>query len=106
MKPVTLSTLSNKQFGNFVKKFKMGEGCWEWQGHVTKNGYGRFQHDDNSRLAHRISYLEFVGELDDTLVLDHTCRNRKCVRPGHLEQVSNQENILRGSLSALRGESN
>ncbi|WP_438803965.1 HNH endonuclease [Mycolicibacterium neoaurum] len=29
-------------------------------------------------------------------VIDHLCRNRPCVRPTHLELVTNRENIMRG----------
>lgn len=30
------------------------------------------------------------------MTIDHLCRNRACFNPDHLEQVTNQTNILRG----------
>jgi hypothetical protein len=30
------------------------------------------------------------------LVLDHLCRNRRCVNPEHLEIVTSVENVMRG----------
>ena len=70
-------------------------GCWEWVG-CTHNGYGiTFHHGKNVR-AHRYYYEREHGPIPEGLQLDHLCRNRKCVRPGHLEAVTRKENILRG----------
>jgi hypothetical protein len=81
---------------------KKVDGCWEWQGHLSQDGYGRIQmgsRKDNTRKvkeAHIISYESFVGKVPEGLVLDHLCRNRRCVNPTHLEPVTMYENIKRG----------
>src|ERR1700747_304807 len=72
-----------ERFMNFVKP--VGE-CWEWQGHVSKLGYGQFSLRGEPMLAHRFAHLVFNG--DTSLVIDHLCRNRKCVNPDHLEAVT------------------
>jgi hypothetical protein len=53
--------------------------------------------------AHRFAYLEFVGPIPDGLVLDHLCRNKKCVNPDHLEPVTNAENLRRGRVARASG---
>jgi len=76
------------------------DGCWEWQG-ATTTGYGRFHiaHGHPLMLAHRYSYTTLVGPVPDGLDLDHLCRNRRCVRPDHLEPVTHRENLLRSPLT-------
>lgn len=73
-----------------------GSGCWTWTGRIKPNGYGVFKIGENNVYAHRYAYELFVGPIPAELVIDHLCRNRLCVRPDHLEPVTDRENILRG----------
>jgi len=41
-------------------------------------------------------------EIAPGMQVDHLCRNRRCVRPDHLEVVTQAENILRGQRGRLR----
>lgn len=78
-------------------KVRVGDGCWEWIGGKIPDGYGQMLWNGRLRLAHRIAYELHYGEPPaDDMTVDHLCRNRGCVNPAHLEQVSNRENILRG----------
>src|SRR5881396_3749910 len=72
------------------------DGCWRWMASCFLNGYGRFTFRHNSFCAHRIAYVFFCAPLDEWTVLDHLCRNRRCVNPEHLEPVTVGENIRRG----------
>lgn len=79
--------------------------CWEWQGAVDPNGYGRFHLDGRMLGAHRVAYLLIAGAIPEGHDLDHLCRNRRCVRPSHLEPVTRQVNLLRGAtLTAAHAE--
>lgn len=78
-------------------------GCWEWRLTRTRLGYGRVRWTGVDEYhAHRLAYEVFVGPIPEGLTLDHLCRNRACVNPGHLEPVSQRENVLRGAAPASR----
>lgn len=80
-----------KRFWKFVYKTKS---CWLWTGSISQ-GYGKFWDQKHFR-AHRWSYEKFVGPIPEGLILDHLCRNPRCVNPSHLEPVTTKENIRRG----------
>ncbi len=75
---------------------KKTSGCWEWLGKPDAYGYGTIRFNGKTWKAHRLTYTLIFGEIDKGKDLDHLCRNRLCVNPKHLEQVTNRENILRG----------
>lgn len=78
-----------------IKSFSFRE-CWEWIGATDGcHGYGRFNGLDNKTYsAHRYSFMEFCGEIPKGMVVMHTCNNKKCVSPLHLELGTQKQNIL------------
>lgn len=80
------------------------DGCWTWLDAPRKTGYGMFSAgaDRGQVLAHRFSYEQASGPIGSEMVIDHLCRNRICVRPDHLEAVTNLENLRRGAGYAIR----
>lgn len=84
-----------------LSKIKIDEktSCWNWTATISRSGYGRIGYKYSNHPAfeaYRLSYILFREKLDPDLEIDHICRNRKCVNPYHLEQVTKKENILRG----------
>lgn len=86
----------------FLTSFKLKSECWIWQDALNRDGYALIWIFNNHFSAHRVAYKAWIGELDPELELDHTCRNRACVNPWHLEQVTTQVNVLRGNNAAAR----
>jgi hypothetical protein len=90
--------------GRFMSKVEVTDDCWVWTSRLRYDGYGQFQvFKGVTRRAHRVAYELFVGPVPEGLVLDHLCRNRACVNPGHLEPVSIAENTLRGVVARRTG---
>ncbi len=72
------------------------EGCWPWKGFVNDRGYGSLTINGRSYKAHRLSYEWANGPIPEGLQIDHLCRVRHCVNPGHMEAVTQATNIRRG----------
>lgn len=71
--------------------------CWVWTAGGDK-GYGKFMVKNHEEVkAHRFSWeIANNKKIPDGLVVDHLCRVPACVRPDHLEPVTNTENLRRG----------
>lgn len=92
-----MPTFAAERFWTKVALEASGDDCWRWTGAKSRNGYGRF-YDESGRVvqAHRWAYGYVVAPVPDELVVDHLCRNPGCVRPSHLDPVSQASNATRG----------
>lgn len=70
--------------------------CWCWTGGGSGNGYGKTSVKGRDCMAHRAVYEYAVGPIPPGKVLDHRCRNRRCVRPSHMRVATHKENTHSG----------
>jgi|SRR5262252_289048 len=72
-------------------------GCWEWEWE-GRSIYPRMNIARKPIQVYRLVYtLYHRCGIPKPLVIDHLCKNPKCVNPTHLELVTQRENVLRGS---------
>lgn len=69
--------------------------CWLWTGALRTNGYGQVRRERKNKATHRHAYELRYGPIPDGLHIDHLCRVITCVRPSHLEAVTQTENNAR-----------
>jgi HNH endonuclease len=82
-----------------VIKIRVGDdGCWYWMGALNNKGYAMVGLSGKGVLVHKALYERGVGPVPDGYELDHLCRHRSCVCPGHLEPVTHTENMRRSPL--------
>lgn len=67
--------------------------CWIWNSAKTAGGYPSFGTTPllKGALAHRLVAERFHGDLLGQPV-HHTCANRACLNPEHLQPISSREN--------------
>lgn len=78
----------------FWKHVNKTESCWLWTGPSTGSGnrYGQAFSNGKKVRAHRVSYEMEYGPIPPGMVIDHTCHAPKCVRPSHLQAVTQKQN--------------
>lgn len=63
--------------------------------HPTVDGYMQVEETDHSGEicgAHRLIYKLFLGSLDKYDIIEHSCKNKRCLNPHHLERIGKQSN--------------
>ena len=96
----------------FWSKVVMGSDCcWEWDGaYRAKDNYGAFTVGRKTFSAPRFAYEMEYGPIPEGLLILHSCDNRKCIRPEHLEAGTQAKNIkdcvVRGRHVPPKGEKN
>lgn len=79
----------------FWAKVEKTDGCWNWTGMTSGDGYAMFyiSNERGKTMAYRYSYELHVEPIKDGMVIDHICHNPLCVRPDHLRQVTHKQNL-------------
>lgn len=69
--------------------------CHEWQRTLSADGYPQFRYGNKKKYiqVHRLSLEAKLGCPLGTQTAHHTCANKKCVNPDHLQQATHRENI-------------
>jgi hypothetical protein len=83
-----------KIFNRIKKRIKIDQAtkCWLWEGSHSGNGrgggYGRMSLDGTTVAVHRVMFTLVHGYIPTNKQVDHTCKQRLCCNPEHLELVT------------------
>lgn len=96
--PLILSThLSERDIRRFWSGVALPdvEGHMLWSRYRNEHGYGQIRVGERAQYVHRVSFVIANGAIPEGMVVDHVCRTPACVAPGHLELVTQAENMRR-----------
>ena len=89
--------LSWSDMGRIVKytdKSIFGNQCCLWQGYITYNKikYVNFFFRNRKRSINRLLYINYKGDLDESVYLNHTCNNpSNCININHIQIKKNND---------------
>lgn len=71
------------------------DGCCSWTGAVSGGGqgYGYARFGGKVERIHRVVFRHARGPVREGMVLHHKCGNTLCVKPNHLLECTNAENL-------------
>lgn len=103
--------VSDKIHARFWAKVELGPECWNWTGAMrAKDNYGAFTVGRKTFSAPRFAWEMSNGPIPEGLLMMHSCDNRRCVRPSHLEPGTQSQNlkdcVARGRHTPPKGEKN
>ena len=92
LRPLQPKLTLEQRFWSKVNK-DAPNGCWEWTGYITPQGYGLFWDGKKPNTTHRVSQELANGPIPEGMDIDHRCANRKCVNPEHLRVTTRSQNM-------------
>ena len=103
--PIPIQDISINILERILSDAKRRGECLEHKNkHHTGYTYTRIR--GKKYPIHRVMAVVSAGADDTSMVVDHLCSNRSCIRPSHLEFVTSAENNRRaGSIKFLEAES-
>lgn len=66
--------------------------CWNWT-KALRNGYGHLRYNYKLYYVHRLAYILWKGNIEDDILVCHTCDNPKCFNPEHLFTGTSTDNL-------------
>ncbi len=79
-----------------MERYKVNSetGCYEWLGEILPNKYPQIKLNGKVHDVYRLIAALFVRPLKIGDRIIHSCDNKKCINPEHINVVPYEENII------------
>jgi hypothetical protein len=106
LKPRRASSIPSAEWF-WAQTTRRGE-CRDWNLAVNSHGYGQVSVQGRTVQAHRFAFMLSGATIPDGMLVDHRCRNRRCVEPRHLRLATKKQNaenvgLRKDNTSGVRG---
>lgn len=91
----------HQHFKSGVEYIVDESGCWVSQRSVNTAGYCHGYIDGVHKYAHVHAYEKAHGPVPDGMFVHHTCHNKRCVNPAHLECYDREEHHRKHGICKL-----
>lgn len=88
MRPNTAET-----FWANVDQTPLATSCWLWKLGLGRGGYGKCRFQGRTWSTHRLAWTLAYGKIPNGKQINHSCDNRLCCNPAHLEAGTQKTNI-------------
>lgn len=87
----------------FDENVVIKDGCWDWNGAISSNGYGAIGAGRKYKInAHRAAWLIYVGDIPDGMMVCHRCDNRTCNNYKDCLFLGSQKDNMRDAMTKGR----
>ena len=99
-----------KRISKYLNKSIFNEECSLWNGYVTvikndlKKSYINFYFNGKKYSLHRLLYLNYIGNLDDSEYIKFSCENKgKCCNINHFYKNNKEnDNIVNNEIKEIK----
>lgn len=77
----------------YSRMIESSTGCWEWQGHHWRKGYGVVRFYNKQLGVTKAMYWIHRGPMEPKMFVCHKCNNPRCARHDHLYAATNSQNM-------------